>query len=127
MSRIRGPMSDLPRHRRTRDVRSPSGTSEPPWARSPATHSSPTWASSDAVAPRAIGASAPTTSTGAAGWPPTRLGAAAQWAADGGCDEWVIVTEATNPAGRVYRSLGFEPDTGNVQAYRKQIGRASCR
>ena len=47
------------------------------------------------------------------------LGVAAQWAADGGCDEWVIVTEATNPAGRVYRSLGFEPDTGNVQAYRK--------
>ena len=30
-----------------------------------------------------------------------------------------IVTEATNPAGRVYRSLGFEPDTGSVQAYRK--------
>lgn len=47
------------------------------------------------------------------------LGVSAQWAADGGCDEWVIVTEATNPAGRVYRSLGFEPDTGNVQAYRK--------
>ena len=47
------------------------------------------------------------------------LGVAAQWAADGGCDRWVIVTEATNPAGRVYRSLGFEPDTGNVQAYRK--------
>ncbi len=23
-----------------------------------------------------------------------------------------IVTEATSPAGRVYRSLGFEPDTG---------------
>lgn len=47
------------------------------------------------------------------------LGVAAQWAADGGCDEWVIVTEATNPAGRVYRSLGFEPDNSNVQAYRK--------
>jgi GNAT superfamily N-acetyltransferase len=47
------------------------------------------------------------------------LGVAAQWAADGGCDRWVIVTEATNPAGRVYRSLGFEPDTGNAQAYRK--------
>jgi GNAT superfamily N-acetyltransferase len=47
------------------------------------------------------------------------LGVAAQWAADGGCDRWVIVTEATNPAGRVYRSLGFESDTGNVQAYRK--------
>jgi GNAT superfamily N-acetyltransferase len=47
------------------------------------------------------------------------LGVAARWAADRGCDQWVIVTEATNPAGRVYRSLGFEPDTGNAQAYRK--------
>lgn len=47
------------------------------------------------------------------------LGIAAHWAADGGCDRWVIVTEATNPAGRVYRSLGFEPDIGNAQAYRK--------
>lgn len=47
------------------------------------------------------------------------LGVAAQWAADGGCDRWVIVTAATNPAGRVYRSLGFASDTGNAQAYRK--------
>ena len=47
------------------------------------------------------------------------LGVAARWAADGGCDRWVIVTEATNPAGRVYRSLGFAPDNGNAQAYRK--------
>jgi len=47
------------------------------------------------------------------------LGVAARWADDRGCDRWVIVTEATNPAGRVYRSLGFEPDTGNAQAYRK--------
>ena len=47
------------------------------------------------------------------------LGLAARWSADHGCDRWVIVTEATNPAGRVYRSLGFEPDTGNAQAYRK--------
>ena len=47
------------------------------------------------------------------------LGVAARWAADHGCDQWVIVTEATNPAGRVYRSLGFEPDTGSAQAYRK--------
>jgi len=30
----------------------------------------------------------------------------------------VIITEATNPAGRVYRSVGFEPDEGNAQAYR---------
>jgi hypothetical protein len=31
----------------------------------------------------------------------------------------VIVTEATNPAGRVYRSVGFAPDVGNAQAYRR--------
>ena len=47
------------------------------------------------------------------------LGVAAAWAADGGCEQWVIVTEATNPAGRVYRSLGFTPDAGAVQAYRR--------
>jgi GNAT superfamily N-acetyltransferase len=46
------------------------------------------------------------------------LGVAAQWAADGGCEQWVIVTGATNPAGRVYRSLGFTPDAGMVHAYR---------
>ncbi|HSO65218.1 MAG TPA: GNAT family N-acetyltransferase [Ornithinibacter sp.] len=50
------------------------------------------------------------------------LGVAARWAADGGCDQWVIVTEAANPAGRVYRSLGFAPDTGIVQAYRRPPG-----
>ena len=47
------------------------------------------------------------------------LGVAARWAGDHGCTRWVIVTEATNPAGRVYRRLGFEPDSGNAQAYRK--------
>ena len=47
------------------------------------------------------------------------LGVAAQWAAAGGCDRWVIVTEPTNPAGRVYRSMGFAPDTGAVRAYRR--------
>jgi GNAT superfamily N-acetyltransferase len=47
------------------------------------------------------------------------LGVAAQWAADAGCDQWVIVTEATNPAGRVYRASGFAPDTSTVQAYRR--------
>ncbi len=46
------------------------------------------------------------------------LGVAARWAADEGCDRWVIVTEATNPAGRVYRSLGFTPDISSVTAYR---------
>lgn len=47
------------------------------------------------------------------------LGVAAQWAADAGCEQWVIVTAATNPAGRVYRASGFAPDTGTVQAYRR--------
>ena len=46
------------------------------------------------------------------------LGLAARWAAGHGCEQWVIVTEATNPAGRVYRSVGFEPDAASVQAYR---------
>lgn len=46
------------------------------------------------------------------------LGVAARWAAEGGCEEWVIVTEATNPAGRVYRRSGFSPDTQFVAAYR---------
>lgn len=47
------------------------------------------------------------------------LGVAARWAAGHGCDRWVILTESTNPAGRLYRSVGFEPDIGNAQAYRK--------
>lgn len=47
------------------------------------------------------------------------LGVAAQWAAEHGCDEWVIVTEATNPAGRVYRRAGFEPDAASARAYRR--------
>ncbi len=46
------------------------------------------------------------------------LGVAARWAAERGCDEWVIVTESTNPAGRVYRRAGFEPDAATAQAYR---------
>ena len=50
------------------------------------------------------------------------VGVAAQWAADRGCEQWVIVTGATNPAGRVYRRLGFEPDAGTVQAYRRPPG-----
>ncbi len=49
------------------------------------------------------------------------LGVAARWAASEGCDRWVIVTEATNPAGRVYRRAGFEPDTSNVTAYRAPL------
>lgn len=46
------------------------------------------------------------------------LGVAARWAADQGCHRWVIVTGATNPAGRVYRRLGFRTDAATVQAYR---------
>ena len=46
------------------------------------------------------------------------LGQAARWAAHRGCREWAIVTETTNPAGRLYRSLGFKPDAVQVRAYR---------
>ncbi len=46
------------------------------------------------------------------------LAVAAQWAADGSCAQWVIVAEATHAAGRLYRSVGFAPDLGAVQAYR---------
>ena len=48
------------------------------------------------------------------------LGVAGEWAADRGCDSWVIVTESTNAAGRIYRAVGFEPDTPTVQAYRRE-------
>jgi GNAT superfamily N-acetyltransferase len=48
------------------------------------------------------------------------LGVAARWAASYGCDRWVIVTEATNPAGRVYQRIGLEPHSSNVQAYRRR-------
>jgi GNAT superfamily N-acetyltransferase len=47
------------------------------------------------------------------------LGAAAGWAAIQGCDRWVIVTEAANPARRIYRNVGLELDSTNVQAYRR--------
>jgi len=46
------------------------------------------------------------------------LGVAAAWSAGKGCDRWVIITEAGNPAGRLYRSVGFAPDVGNARAYR---------
>lgn len=47
------------------------------------------------------------------------LGVAARRAADQGCGRWAIVTEATNPAGRVDRGLGFEPDRADAHAYRR--------
>jgi len=46
------------------------------------------------------------------------LGVAAEWSAGKGCDNWVIITEAGNPAGRLYRSVGFAPDVCNARAYR---------
>ena len=46
------------------------------------------------------------------------LGVAAAWSAEEGCNRWVIVTEAENPAGRLYRSLGFGSDVSNARAYR---------
>ncbi|MDN5768929.1 MAG: hypothetical protein L0H96_24655 [Humibacillus sp.] len=42
------------------------------------------------------------------------LGLAARWAGDQGATAWVIVTELTNPAGRLYRSVGFVPDAVQV-------------
>lgn len=47
------------------------------------------------------------------------LGLAASWSKDRGCDSWVIVTEETNAAGRVYRRAGFTPDLAAVNAYKK--------
>jgi GNAT superfamily N-acetyltransferase len=46
------------------------------------------------------------------------IGLAARWAEEQGCTRWVIITEVDNPAGRLYRSLGFVPDVQNVQVYR---------
>ena len=47
------------------------------------------------------------------------LGLAASWSKERGCDSWVIVTEATNAAGLVYRRAGFTPDVSEVNAYNK--------
>lgn len=47
------------------------------------------------------------------------LGVAARWAAERGATRWVIVTESTNDAGRVYRSVGFEDDAKVVTVYRR--------
>ncbi len=46
------------------------------------------------------------------------LGLAARWAHERGVTEWVIVTETVNPAGRLYRSVGFAPDAVQVSVYR---------
>jgi len=42
----------------------------------------------------------------------------AQCAAARDGTQWVIVTEETNAAGRVYRGVGFAPDSGSISAYR---------
>ncbi len=47
------------------------------------------------------------------------LGLAASWSQKQGCESWVIVTEETNAAGRVYRRAGFLPDISEVNAYKK--------
>jgi len=47
------------------------------------------------------------------------LGLAAIWSQDLGCKNWVIVTQETNDAGRVYRRAGFSPDISAVNAYKK--------
>ena len=46
------------------------------------------------------------------------LGQAARWAAYQGAQEFVIVTELTNPAGRLYRRVGFTPAPSNISVYR---------
>ncbi|MGI9156513.1 MAG: GNAT family N-acetyltransferase [Marmoricola sp.] len=60
------------------------------------------------------------------------IGLAARWAEGRGCSQpgssssvetrYVIITEVDNPAGRLYRSLGFAPDVQNVQVYRAPAG-----
>jgi GNAT superfamily N-acetyltransferase len=47
------------------------------------------------------------------------LGVAAGWAAAQGCNKWVIVTESTNDAGRVYRRAGFALAAATVSAYQR--------
>jgi GNAT superfamily N-acetyltransferase len=46
------------------------------------------------------------------------LGVAGAWAAQRDCTQWVIVTSAINPAGRVYRRAGFASAAPIVTAYR---------
>jgi GNAT superfamily N-acetyltransferase len=46
------------------------------------------------------------------------LGKAANWAGQKGCTSWVIVTESTNDAGRIYRKAGFNPDLETVTVYK---------
>ena len=47
------------------------------------------------------------------------LGVAANWSAESDCDNWVIVTQETNDAGRVYRRAGFQADIASVNAHKR--------
>lgn len=46
------------------------------------------------------------------------VGVAAGWAAERGARRWVIASEPDSPAGRLYRTLGFAPDTRSWQVER---------
>jgi GNAT superfamily N-acetyltransferase len=46
---------------------------------------------------------------------------AGAWAAERGCQELVIVTEADNPAGRLYRRLGFQPNLAGAEISRRPL------
>jgi len=46
------------------------------------------------------------------------LGVAADWAAERGCRQWVILADTDSDAGRLYRSLGFGFVQRSTQAYR---------
>ena len=46
------------------------------------------------------------------------LGKASSWANGKGAKSFVIITESTNDAGRVYRKAGFDPDLEIVTAYK---------
>lgn len=51
------------------------------------------------------------------------LGLAARWGEQHGALRFVIVTERTNQAGKLYRSLGFEPEVPGVEVYRAPVAR----
>ena len=46
------------------------------------------------------------------------LGVAADWAADRGARQWVIIADADSDASRLYQGVGFEPIVRSCQAYR---------
>ena len=110
--------SGTPAPRPTCGAGSPTPTSPPSSGRSPTASSRPASASSCAGRPPATSRSARTPAIAAVGSPAHLLGVAAAWSAGKGCDRWVIITEAGNPAGRLYRSVGFAPDVSNARAYR---------